>query len=284
MARSNKTVQVYIPVYNDISFLPDAVASVLMQRDVDVEVIVSDNASTDGTSEWLANAASSEPRLVVHRNRENVGMMNNINRLRELVTADYYMFLCSDDRLGAPDALSSALKVMQDTPDVVSVYCDMLYIDALGRTLATRRFDRAGRFDTASTLKASIMSGRNLFGIPLLHRRSAAAAITYPDCFSYLADVYHSAKCAEHGSLFHLPRQLIHNRYSGGNATGKLYHLSLLQFNALADDFGIKLSRTERMLQRLQTHKTVLSKAAFMRYASWRSRRPGAGPRVSDKE
>jgi len=272
MAGSNKTIQVYIPVYNDMSFLPDAVGSVLMQRDVDVEVIVSDNASTDGTSEWLADAASREPRLVVHRNRENVGMMNNINRLRELVTADYYMFLCSDDRLGAPDALSSALRVMQDTPDVVSVYCDMLYIDALGRTLATRRFDRAGRFDTAATLKASIISGRNLFGIPLLHRRSTGAAITYPDRFSYLADVYHSAKCAEHGSLFHLPRQLIHNRYSGGNATGKLYHLSLLQFNALADDFGIKLSRPERMLQRLQTHKTVLSKAAFMRYAGWRSR------------
>ena len=173
MAGSNKTIQVYIPVYNDMSFLPDAVGSVLMQRDVDVEVIVSDNASTDGTSEWLADAASREPRLVVHRNRENVGMMNNINRLRELVTADYYMFLCSDDRLGAPDALSSALRVMQ-APDVVSVYCDMLYIDALGRTLATRRFDRAGRFDTAATLKASIISGRNLFGIPLLHVYSFA--------------------------------------------------------------------------------------------------------------
>src|SRR5438105_745807 len=138
MAGPNKTIQVYIPVYNDISFLPDAVASVLMQRDVDVGVIVSDNASTDGTSEWLANAALSEPRLVVHRNRENVGMMNNINRLRELVTADYYMFLCSDDRLGAPDALSSALRAMKDAPDVVSVYCDILYIDGLSRTLATR--------------------------------------------------------------------------------------------------------------------------------------------------
>ncbi|MCA1529355.1 MULTISPECIES: glycosyltransferase family A protein [Bradyrhizobium] len=273
MAGSNKTIQVYIPVYNDIRFLPDAVASVLMQQDVEVEVIVSDNASTDGTSEWLANAASMEPRLSVHRNRENQGMMNNINRIGELVTADYYMFLCSDDRLGATDALSSALKVMTDTPDVVSVYCDLLYIDALGRTLAARRFNRVGRFDTAATLKASIISGRNLFGIPLLHRRSAGAAITYPGHLSYLADVYHSAKCAEHGSLFHLPRQLIHNRYSGGNATGKLYHLSLLQFNALADEFGIKLSWAERALQRLQTHKTVLSKAAFMRYAGWRSRR-----------
>lgn len=272
MARSNRAIQVYIPVYNDISFLPDAVASVLMQRDVDVEIIVSDNASTDGTSEWLANAASSEPRLVFHRNRENLGMMSNINRLRELITADYYMLLCSDDSLGTPDALSSALSVMQDAPDVVSVYSDMLYIDGLGKRLAARRFSRAGRFDAHSTLKASIIAGRNLFGIPLLHRRSAAATIAYPDRFTYVADVYHSAKCAGHGSLFHLPRQLVHNRYSGGNATGKLYKLSLLQFNALADEFGIKLSRAERMLQRLQTHKTVLSKAAFLRYAGWRSR------------
>lgn len=277
MVGSDKKIQVYIPVYNDISFLPDAVASVLTQQDVDVEVIVSDNASTDGTSEWLAKAASGEPRLVVHRNRENLGMLNNINRFRELVTADYYMFLCSDDRLGAPDAFISALNVMLDTPDVVSVYSNMLYIDALGRSLAARRFGRTGRFDALSTLKASIISGRNLFGIPLLHRRSAGAAVDYPAKFTYIADVYHSAKCAEHGSLFHLPQPLIHNRYSGGNATSGLYDQSLAQFDMLAKDFGIKLSRTERLQQRLQTHKTVLSKAAFLRYASWRSRRPDVG-------
>jgi glycosyltransferase involved in cell wall biosynthesis len=277
MAGSDKKIQVYIPVYNDISFLPDAVASVLRQQGVDVEVVVSDNASTDGTSEWLANAASREPRLVVQRNRENQGLMFNINRVSELVTAEYYMLLCSDDRLGASDALSSALEVMKNAPEVVSVYSDMVYIDRHGRNLAARRFGRTGRFDALSTLRASIISGRNLFGIPLLHRRSAGAAVDYPAEFTYVADVYHSAKCAEHGSLFHLPRPLIHNRYSGGNATSGLYDQSLAQFDRLAEDFGIKLTRTERMQQRLQTHKTVLSKAVFLRYASWRSRRPAVG-------
>lgn len=277
MVGSDKKIQVYIPVYNDISFLPDAVTSVLTQQDVDVEVIVSDNASTDGTSEWLAKAASDEPRLIVHRNRENLGMLNNINRFRELVTADHYMFLCSDDRLGARDALISALNVMLDEPDTVSVYCDMLYIDAMGRSLASRRFGRAGRFNAQSTLRASIISGRNLFGIPLLHRRSAGAAVDYPAKLTYIADVYHSAKCAEQGSLFHLPRPLIHNRYTGRNATGGLVDQSLTQFDILATDFGIQLSRTERMLQKLQIQKTVLSKAAFLRYASWRSRRTDVG-------
>ena len=80
MVGSDKKIQVYIPVYNDISFLPDAVASVLTQQDVDVEVIVSDNASTDGTSEWLASAASREPRLIVHESRKP-GMLYNINRV-----------------------------------------------------------------------------------------------------------------------------------------------------------------------------------------------------------
>jgi glycosyltransferase involved in cell wall biosynthesis len=273
MTGSSTKIQVYIPVYNDISFLPDAVASVLAQRDVDVDVIVSDNASTDGTSEWLEQASLHEPRLIVHRNPENLGMLANINRFRDLVTADFYVLLCSDDRLGAVDALSSALKVMLDNPDVTSVYADMLYIDGFGRSLAARRFGRAGRFDALPVLKASIMTGRNLFGIPLLHRRSAGAAINYPEALTYVGDVYHSAKCADYGALFHLPRQLIHNRFSGGNATGSLYRISLLQFEALADHFGIKLSRTERILQRMWINKTVFSKAAFLRYAHWRSRK-----------
>jgi glycosyltransferase involved in cell wall biosynthesis len=272
MSRSNPKIQVYIPVYNDISFLPDAVASILAQRDVDVEVIVSDNASTDGTFEWLEQAASSDRRIVVHRNSENLGMLANINRFSDLVTAEFYLLLCSDDRLGAPDALSSALKVMLDHPDVVSVYADMLYIDGLGRGLAARRFGRDGRFAGIPVLKASIISGRNLFGIPLLHRRVVGTAISYPAALTYVADVYHSAKCADHGALFHLPRTLIHNRFSGGNATRDLYRQTLLQFGMLADEFGIKLTPAARILQRIWTEKTVLSRAVFLRYAGWRSR------------
>jgi glycosyltransferase involved in cell wall biosynthesis len=272
MSRSNPKIQVYIPVYNDISFLPDAVASILTQRDVDVEVIVSDNASTDGTSQWLEQAASNDSRVVVHRNSENLGMLANLNRFRDLVTAEFYLLLCSDDRLGAPDALSSALKVMQDHPDVVSVYADMLYIDGLGRGLAARRFGRDGRFASIPVLKASIISGRNLFGIPLLHRRAVGTAISYPKVLTYVADVYHSAKCADHGALFHLPRSLIHNRFSGGNATSDLYRQTLLQFGMLADEFGIKLTPAARILQRIWTEKTVLSRAVFLRYAGWRSR------------
>jgi glycosyltransferase involved in cell wall biosynthesis len=272
MTRPNREIQVYIPVYNDIAFLPDAIASVLAQRDVDVEIVVSDNASTDGTSEWLAKLAATEPRLVVHRNGQNVGMMANLNRFRDLITSEFYMLLCSDDRLGSPDALSSALRVMREAPDVVSVYADMVYIDGLGRGLATRSFGRNGRFDALSVLRASILSGRNLFGIPLLHRREAGAAIAYPDAMTYVADVYHSAKCADHGGLFHLPRKLIHNRFTGGNATSKLYRTTLIQFGALAEDFRIELSPAERMLQRIQINKTIFGKAAFLRYAAWRSR------------
>jgi glycosyltransferase involved in cell wall biosynthesis len=272
MSDPKRQIQVYIPVYNDIRFLPDAVASVLAQRDVDVEVVVSDNASTDGTSEWLAQAASTEPRIVMHRNPQNLGLMANLNRFRALITSDYYMLLCSDDRLGSPDSLSSALQVMKQCPDVVSVYADMLYIDGLGRGITARSFGRSGRFDAAAVLRGSIISGRNLFGIPLLHRRSAGMEIAYPDAMTYVADVYHSARCADHGTLFHLPRKLIHNRFSGANATGQLYRTTLRQFDLLAEDFGIKLSAAERMLQRIQTNKTVLAKAAFLRYVGWRSR------------
>ena len=272
MSDPRRQIQVYIPVYNDIRFLPDAVASVLGQRDVDVEIIVSDNASTDGTSEWLAQAAARESRIVVHRNRENLGLMANLNRFRALITSDFYMLLCSDDRLGSPDSLCSALQVMEQYPDVVSVYADMLYIDGLGRSIMTRSFGRSGRFDAPAVLRGSIMSGRNLFGIPLLHRRSSGIEVPYPEAMTYVADVYHSARCADYGALFHLPRQLIHNRYSGANATGQLYRSTLRQFDALAEDFGIKLSPAERMLQRIQINRTVLAKAAFLRYVGWRSR------------
>jgi glycosyltransferase involved in cell wall biosynthesis len=272
MSTTNAKVQVFVPVYNDREFLPHAISSVLGQLGADMEVIVSDNASTDGTTEYLSELAARNPRVVVHRNSENIGMLANLNRFRELVTADRYMLLCSDDMLGSPHALRHANEILDANADVVTVYCDLLYIDGHGRALANRRFGRSGRFNAGRTLRQSIMSGRNLFGIPLIHRRQAGASTSYPAELTYTGDVYHSARCAEHGSVFHIPEVLIHNRYTGRNATAGVYTESVEQFDATARSFGIKLTGAERALQRLQINQTLVSKALFLRYAKWRSR------------
>lgn len=69
------------------------------------------------------------------------------------------MLLCHDDYFASPAALRLAREVLASKKDVSAIYCDLLYIDAGRRPIATRRFKRAGRFDVHATARDSILTG-----------------------------------------------------------------------------------------------------------------------------
>ena len=267
------TVQVYIPVYNDITFLPKAVESVLTQSDVAVEIIVSDNASTDGTYEYATEMARNRANVRVYRNKTNIGHLANINMFKSYITAPFYMFLCSDDVLLDSTALKCAVDVMQAHPDVMSVYCDMDYIDAKDRLLARRKFRQEGVFDAGEVLKRSVISNRNLFGIPLLHRSAVATKVAYPEDQFYVGDLYHSARVAESGRVYHLPRGFIGNRYTGKNLTASLHKQTRSEFLHLARSFGLRLGFTERLRATFNSFAVGIAKQGFLGWAKLRSQK-----------
>lgn len=265
-------IDVFIPVYNDLRFLPRAVSSVLKQEGVDLRVVISDNDSTDGTYEWAMEAASRNPSVIVHRNSANIGMIGNLNRFRDLVAAPYFMLLCSDDILTDPGALAKAQAIMEANPAAVSVHCDMVYIDGRDRTLATRRFRRSGEFSGEQALRQSVVGCRNLFGIPLLHRAGPLKALSYPEGLTYTADICLSAEAAKLGTLYHIPELFIGNRYTGKNLTSSVIAASRIQFAALEDRFRLKLAPGERFQQRINYLRTLGAKRLFLSWAAFRSR------------
>jgi len=266
-----RPIQVYIPVFNDIRYFPRALSSVLAQSGVDVQVIISDNASTDGTYEYAMKAATEDRRVIVHRNARNLGLIENLNRFADYVTADFFMLLCSDDMLGSPSALRQAYGILDREPDIVSIYCDMVYIDGNDRKIWRRRFGRSGTFDAHAVLRGSILSYRNLFGIPLLHRRSACIDIRYPEWMSYVGDVYFAARTAERGRVYHIPDSLIWNRFTGGNMTRALVHDSRQQFAELVRVFGVSLGRRDQLIRAARLALVVPSKHLFLQFARWRA-------------
>src|SRR4051812_20844699 len=83
-----------IPTYNRAHLLRGSMAAALEQTWPDVEVVVSDNASTDKTSEVVGAAG---PRVRYARNPTNRGAAYNVARLVELARGDYFSFLPDDD-------------------------------------------------------------------------------------------------------------------------------------------------------------------------------------------
>lgn len=87
---------VIIPAYNRARFIGDAIESVLSQKERDLEVIVVDDASTDGTDAVLSKF-STDPRVVVLRNPVNVERSASRNRGIAAAMGMYIAFLDSDD-------------------------------------------------------------------------------------------------------------------------------------------------------------------------------------------
>ena len=106
------TVSIVIPTYNRENFLPRAVESVLSQTYDDIEIIVVDDGSTDGTPEVMEKYAENENVRYV-RKEENAGANVARNDGVRKSEGEYVMFLDSDDEL-LSNAVERCIDILQN--------------------------------------------------------------------------------------------------------------------------------------------------------------------------
>lgn len=114
-------VSVIVPVFNVLPYLVEALESVLNQIYTNLEIIIIDDGSTDGSAEICDEYSEKDPRvIVVHQ--ENQGLSGARNTGLNMATGDAIAFLDSDDVI-CPDFISSMERVMRrDGVDLV--ICD----------------------------------------------------------------------------------------------------------------------------------------------------------------
>ena len=107
-------VSVVIPCYNQARFLGEAIRSVLCQGYTDLEIIVVDDGSEDGTEEVASGYAKEDPRVRLIR-QENRGLAAARNRGLAEAGGEYVVFLDSDDRL-VSEALEVGVRELEAHP------------------------------------------------------------------------------------------------------------------------------------------------------------------------
>jgi glycosyltransferase involved in cell wall biosynthesis len=114
-------VSVVVPCYNYGQFLPSCVDSILTQDGVDVDVLIVDDASTDGSGDVADAIAATEPRVRAHRSLTNIGHISTYNFGLGEVDGKYVLLLSADDML-TPGALLRAVSLMEAYPSVGFTY------------------------------------------------------------------------------------------------------------------------------------------------------------------
>ncbi len=128
-------ITIGIPTYNRRDgYLPQALASALAQDYANLEVVVCDNASTDGTQQYVNGLSDARLRYVRHA--ENIGANANFNSCIDNASGEYFLLLHDDDLLDE-NFVSRCVAALGDRPDVGLVRTGSRVIDGSGAVLAT---------------------------------------------------------------------------------------------------------------------------------------------------
>src|SRR5207249_10009521 len=143
-------VSIGVPVYNGERYLGATLDSLLAQTFGDFELIICDNASTDGTEAIARAYAGRDARVRYVRQERNLGPPRNYNHAFELSRGEYFRWFPSDD-LAAPQSVARCVEVLDREPSVVLAYPKPTLIDEDGRVLR----DYEDRLDLRSPAPAS---------------------------------------------------------------------------------------------------------------------------------
>jgi glycosyltransferase involved in cell wall biosynthesis len=124
-------VSIGLPVYNGARYLAATLDSILAQTYKDFELIISDNASTDGTAEICQAYSARDARIFYYRNEINLGLSKNYSRVFELSSSEYFRWATYDDLI-APEFLAKCVAVLDSDPSVVLVHSKSSRIDEHG--------------------------------------------------------------------------------------------------------------------------------------------------------
>jgi hypothetical protein len=121
-------VSIGMPLRNAERHLNEALDSLLAQDYENLELIISDNASSDATESICRDYAARDNRVSYHRAEANLGAVRNFNRVFELAKGDYFMWAAHDDTRGA-QFVSSCVAALNDHPEAVLCCTKVGFID-----------------------------------------------------------------------------------------------------------------------------------------------------------
>lgn len=131
------TVSIGLPVFNGEATIGVAIAAILGQSFADIELVISDNASTDATLAICEAVARRDLRVRVLRQPRNLGPVANFEAVLRAARGPYFMFAAADDRV-APHAVAEMLAMIEAAPGAAACAPRALIEFAGGRTREAR--------------------------------------------------------------------------------------------------------------------------------------------------
>lgn len=196
-----KKVSIVLPVYNGEANLSHAIDSIINQTYQNIELIVVNDCSTDGTAEILKEYAENDSRILIINNPINMKLPRTLNAGFEHATGDYLTWT-SDDNIYKEDAIWKMVEYLQSDDSIDMVYANYTRIDASGNILGE-----------VEPLGTDMLPFGNEIGACFLYKREIAELVGFYDADAFLAEDYdYWIRIWKAGKLIRIPENLYYYR------------------------------------------------------------------------
>ena len=285
-------VSVIVPTYNRVGYLEEAISSILSQDYRDLELVVADNASTDGTEDICRKYAAQDSRIRYIRLLRNVGATPNHNYVFTQCRGELFKWASHDD-LYARDLLRRCIEALDERPDVILAHADQAVIDGDGQVTVPYEYTLATDSPHAPERFRSLLfepGGDDFYGVM---RADMLRRVKPLDSYHH-ADRTYVAEITLHGPFHQVP-ELLYFRRDHPTRAERANPSKRARCVNLDPRRAGPLHPTPRLLAEYvwgfvsAIRRAPLSpadrRACYGHLASWMTSRvrPGAGERVEDR-
>jgi len=201
---SQAPVTICIPVYNGAIHLMECLNSVVNQSFSDFQVLVVDNASTDGTAKICLDF--DDERFHYLRNDCNIGSIKNHNRCIDLALSEYFKILSSDDVL-FNDTIERQFLALRARPELALVTVDCTVTGPNLEPLYDSEY-LPGLIKGEEAVRRCVFRIDNKIGGPsnTMLRRNIVGEIRYDTKYKWLADLDFHCRLLGRGDYFNVGR------------------------------------------------------------------------------
>jgi glycosyltransferase involved in cell wall biosynthesis len=162
-------VTIGLMVYNEAAYVRETIRSIQQQAFQDFEIVVGDNASTDGSSEIIAELAEQDKRIVHIKRPYNIGALQNWNDIVIRAKGEYFVLAGGHD-LWSENYLKSLVDELDNNKNAVLAFCKTQWLDEEGNKLpiGTSVLETSGMSSLGKYISLMFANQHYLYGLTRL--------------------------------------------------------------------------------------------------------------------
>ena len=266
-------ISIITVVYNAVATIEQTILSVVKQDYSNIEYIIVDGGSTDGTLDIVKKY---EKKIALWVSEPDYGIYDAMNKGLTYATGDYIYYLGADDCLLAPNSISQVVSFLQDNPEVDVLCASVMMVDSVYRI---------EKVYSSNFSEADVLSGYNTPHQGMFVRREILQKYRFDTSYHIAADYKNFLKFYLDQNIALKKTAMIVAYYANDGVSGngtdaqRMEDVRALQENGLESNACMQRQRgllariknvIKRELKRTGLLKTILLRCGWKRhYCSW---------------